>query len=319
MENRNLEIYTFTLKDASQPDLNIRFDDVQGTDLFEEFRNNFIPFVDNLPPDRIRGKTCKIPKRISNDPVFSFSAIQRMVAGKINIGEDNEKEQDVVAANEDKDFLYTKEIGQSVERPFFYMIILPENQLTGFIILEREGRYGIKQVFCKILQFFVSDNLFGLHLDIRKFIAEDFVRTILEEGDYNQIILTRKNMPDDMSEAYLGQYEDSGDFDVQISIIPRNGMNIPLLTRNKILRQLDTHTSFFESRPFEQIGFDENSNLKVVTTYNGNTRTINLEDTMKIRPYYRIMTPIDAKGFSDFESIKNEAISTLQSFNLQII
>lgn len=318
MENRNLEIYTFILKDSNQTGIDIGFKDIQGKDFFEELKKKFIQYVDNLPPDKIKGKTCKIPKK-NILPVFSFSNNQRMIAGKINIGEDNEKEQDVVATNRDKDFLYTKKKGESVERPYFYMIVLPENQLSGFLVLEREGRHGIKQVFCKILESFVEDNLFGLYLEIKKFIAEDFVRTVLEKGVLNQIILTRKNMPDDKSEAYFGQYEDSGEFDVQLSIVPKKGMNVPRFTRDKILRQLNTHTSFFESKPFKEIGFDENSNLKVVSTYNGNTRTINLEDTMKIRPYYKIFTPIDTKGFSDFESIKTEAISTLVSFNLQII
>ena len=319
MEKRTLEIHTFELKDSKNPKIHISLSNIQGKDIFEELKGSFIPFVDQLPPSRMQGKTCKIPKNDTSQPVFSFSKPNRYICGKINIGEDNDKQQSVVDNTKDKNELYVKHKGESIERPFFYLLVLPENQTTGFLVLEREGRNAMKGVFCDIVKRFVTENLFGLTVDFKAFVEDAFIRNILEHGELNQIILSRKDLPEGACESYFGSYKEKGKYNVQLSIVPQGETKISNRERNKILKQLNTHTSFFENKELHDLGFDENASLKVVTTYNGSTRTIDLRETFKVRPYYRVYVLIDATGFSDFKSITNKAVELLKSFSLEIL
>ncbi|MBC8757311.1 hypothetical protein H2O64_21760 [Kordia sp. YSTF-M3] len=320
MEKRKLEIHTFYLHENRKPSQIIDYSDVYGRDLFDVFKTDFLPFVDGLAPSQVNGKTTKIEvNNESKKSLFKTKSSLRYVSGKIKIGEDQNKEQDVVTADKNKDRLFTIEKGQSVERPFFFFISLPEKSNKGFIVLEREGRHAMKGDFSKIFRKFINDKFSELDVKINGFVESELIKEFLINGDYERIILSRKYLPADKSERYLGTYHDGGAYQIQLNIIPQAKTVIPILTKKKIVRHLEHYDGFFEDEDLKNLGFDENANIKVVTTYNGNKRTIDLEDTLKTRPYYLIDVKIDAKGFSDYKSINKETITLLKSFNLGII
>jgi hypothetical protein len=322
MDNRRFEVYTFIAHPKRKPTENISLEDVYGNDLYEKLKNEFADFVDTFPPDKIEKKTTKIEKILVDEKIksiFKSKDLLRYISGKIKIGDDDGKEQDVVENNKDKTLLYTKKKGQSVERPYYFMIITPLKMKYGFIILEREGKHSAKRIFEILLKKFVSEKLSDLNLKLSNFVESEIIKEFLEKGEYNKIILSQKIVSNDKSEQYLGTYLDGSKYKVELSITPVDGTKIPIFTRNRILKNLNSNNGFFEGKEFKDIGFDEDSNLKVISTYNGNTRTIDLEDTFKIRPYYNIEVENDTKGFSDFNSINEEAMKLLKSFNLNII
>lgn len=322
MENRKLEVYTFIAHPNRKPTENLILEDVFGNDLYTKLKNGFPNFVDTFPPLLIDGRTAKIEKTISENGVksiFQFNDSLRYIAGKIMIGDDDGKEQDVVESNKEKTVLYTKRKGQSVERPYYFMVIVPLGLKYGFIVLEREGKHSSKGVFDKLFKKFIHENLAGLNCKISNFVESEIIKQYLEFGDYNSITLSQKIVSSDKAEQYLGTYIDGAKYKVELRIIPLEKSIIPFNTKKKILENLEKNEGFFEGTEFKNIGFDDNANVKVVATIDGNTRTIDLEDTFKIRPYYIIEVSNNNKGFSEFKDINKEAKKLIRSFGLNIL
>ncbi|ABQ05715.1 hypothetical protein [Flavobacterium johnsoniae] len=322
MENRKLEIYTFIAHPNRKPTENVVLEDVFGNDLYLKLKNGFPNFVDTFPPLQIDDKTAKIEKIKNGNEVksiFKFNDSLRYIAGKIMIGDDDGKEQDVVESNKEKTVLYTKKKGQSVERPYYFMIIVPLGLKYGFIVLEREGKHSAKGVFDKLFRKFVYENLSGLNCKISNFVESEIIKEYLEFGQYNSITLSQKIISSDKAEQYLGTYIDGSKYKVELRIIPLENSVIPFNTKKKILKNLENNEGFFEGTEFRNIGFDDDANVKVVATKDGNTRTIDLEDTFKVRPYYVINVANNNKGFSDFKNINKEAKKLIRGFDLNIL
>lgn len=322
MENRKLEVYTFIAHPNRKPQENIALEDVYGNDLYEKLKNKFADFVDTFPPKKIDSKTTKIEKTTIDGitkSIFKSNNSLRYISGKINIGDDDGKEQDVVKNDKDKSVLYTKKIGQSVERPYFFMIIVPLGLKYGYLILEREGNHSAKFVFSKLLKNFIFDNLSELNIKISNFVESEVIKEFLEEGTYDSIILSHKFSSSDKSEQYLGSYLHGSKYKVELRIVPLEKSLFPKNAKKKILKSLETNNGFFDGSDFKSIGFDEDANVKVVATKDGNTRTIDLSDTYNVRPYYNIDVPSNSKGFSEFKEINKEAKRIIRSFDLNII
>lgn len=322
MENRKLEVYTFIAHPNRKPDESVTLEDVFGNDLYVKLKNDFANFVDTFPPLMMDGKTSKIEKievegQIKS--IFKHNDSSRYINGKIMIGDDDGKEQDVVQNNRDKTVLYTKRKGESVERPYYFMIIIPLALKYGFIILEREGKHSAKSVFDKLLKKFIQDKLSGLNSKINNFVESEIIKEYLQNGDYNSITLSQKIVSSDRAEQYLGTYIDGSKYKIELKITPLENSLIPINTKNKILKNLEKNNGFFEGEEFKSIGFDDDANVKVVATKDGNTRTIDLEDTLKIRPYYTINVADNSKGFSEFKDINKEAKKLIKGFGLNIL
>lgn len=321
MEKRKLEVYTFIAHPNRKPNEKILLEDVYGNDLYDKLKNKFANFVDTFPPQQMDSKTSKIEKKeIENqiNSIFKSNDSLRYISGKIMIGDDDGKEQDVVENNKDKTVLYTKKKGQSVERPYFFMVIIPLGLKYGYIILEREGKHSAKSVFERLFKKFIHENLSGLNTKITNFVESEIIKEYLENGQYNSIILSQKIVSSDKAEQYLGTYIDGSKYKVEMRIVPLENSAIPIGTKQKILKNLENNEGFFESNDFKKIGFDDNTNVKVIATKDGNTRTIDLDDTFKIRPYYNIEVPDNSKGFSEFKEINKEAKKLIRSFGLNI-
>nr|WP_294779113.1 hypothetical protein [uncultured Flavobacterium sp.] len=322
MENRKLEVYTFIAHPNRKPDESQILEDVYGNDLYVKLKNEFANFVDTFPPMLIDGKTSKIEKvEIEGETksIFKHNDTSRYINGKIMIGDDDGKEQDVVQNNRDKTVMYTKRKGQSVERPYYFMIIIPLGLKYGFIVLEREGKHSAKGVFEKLLKNFIHGKLSGLNCKVSNFVESEIITEYLQNGDYNSITLSQKIVSSDRAEQYLGTYIDGSKYKIELKIIPLENSLIPVNTKKKILKSLEENNSFFEGNEFKRIGFDDNANVKVVATKDGNTRTIDLEDTFKIRPYYIINVADNSKGFSEFKDINKEAKKLIKGFGLNIL
>jgi hypothetical protein len=322
MENRKLEVYTFIAHPNRKPTENLILEDVFGNDLYVKLKNKFPNFVDTFPPIQIDDKTAKIEK-VKNGrevkSIFKFNDSLRYVAGKIMIGDDDGKEQDVVESNKEKTVLYTKKKGQSVERPYYFIVIVPLGLKYGFIVLEREGKHSAKGVFDKLFRKFIHENLSGLNCKISNFVESEIIKQYLEFGQYNSITLSQKIVSSDKAEQYLGTYIDGSKYRVELRIIPLENSVIPFNIKKRILKNLENNEGFFEGNEFKNIGFDDDANVKVVATKDGNTRTIDLEDTFKVRPYYIINVSNNNKGFSEFKDINKEAKKLIKGFDLNIL
>ncbi len=317
MEKRNLEVYNFSLYSGDDLKTKVDFGNVFGKDLFELLKKDIITFFDSLGPEQLNKKTINIDS-VDDKSVLKTNSTLRLITGKIKIGDDDGKEQDFTKAGK-KEVVYVKKKGVYARRPFFFMIIIPKNKKVGFIVLEKEGVHSCKTIFFKALQIFVKQKMSSLLLREEKFIEDEIIENYIINGKYDKITLTRNRLPKDLCDKYLGDYEADGEYQIELNIISKKGSDFGREVKKKILNNLKNYKGYFSSNEFKSIGFDEKSDIKIVSTFEKNKKTIDLSDTMKIRPYYQIDVKLDSTGFSDFEDITNKSIELVKSFELGII
>lgn len=318
MENRNLEVYHFSLYSIDDLKTKVDYSNIYGKDIYEILKADLIQFLDDLGPDQVFGKTINIDN-VEGKSVLKSNNTLRIISGKIKVGDDDGKEQDFTNGIKKKVVIYTKKKGTYARRPFYFMIIAPKNKKAGFIILEKEGVHSCKKIFVKALQIFVKQKMSSLLLREEKFIEDNIIKNYISNGNYDKISLTRSKLPKDLCDLYLGDYEEDGEYQIELNILTKKGADFTKVTKDKILKNLETYKGFFTSNEFKKIGFDENAKLKIVSELDGNKKTIDLGDTMQIRPYYQVDVNIDDTGFSDFEHINKKAIELVKSFDLDII
>lgn len=315
---RSLEVYNFSLYDRNDLETRVDYTNIYGNDLFDVLKNNMPQFFENISPDKLSQKTIKINNE-EEKPVFKTNSNLRVITGKIKIGDDDGKEIEHTKGAKKQTVVYIKHKGVYVHRPFFFMIIIPKNKKSGFILLEKEGYYSCKKIFCKALAMLIKSKMSGLVFKDENYVEDEIVKNFIEKGEYSRINITRKNIPRDLCDKYLGGYEEAGEYELELIIKTKGGTDFKDVTKQKILQNMEKYDGFFNSKEFEDIGFDDSTTLKVVSTFDGTTKTIDLSDTLKIRPYYTIDVELDNKGFADFNSIKNEAIGLVKGFNLGLL
>lgn len=315
---RSLEVYNFSLFDKN--DMNTRMDycNINNNDLYDVLKNNIPQYFENIGPEKLSKKTIKIDNDGANI-IFKSNSKLRIITGKIKIGDDDGKEIEHTKGAKKQTVVYIKEKGVYAHRPFFFMIIIPKNKRTGFIVLEKEGYYSCKKIFCQALSILIKEKLSGLLFRDENYVEDEIIKNFIEKGEYNSINISRKNLPRDLCDKYFGGYEEGGEYELELVLRTKKGTDFKDVTKQKILNNMENYDGFFNTKEFEDIGFDDSTSLKVVSTFDGTTKTIDLNDSMKIRPYYTISVELDNKGFADFESIRNEAIGLVKGFNLGLL
>jgi hypothetical protein len=315
---RSLEVYNFSLFDKNDLATKIDYSNVFNNDLFDVFKNNIVQYFENIGPEKLSKKTIKVDSDGTN-PIFKSNSSLRIITGKIKIGDDDGKEIEHTKGAKKQTVVYVKEKGVYAHRPFFFMIIIPKNKKIGFIILEKEGAFSCKKVFCQAISILVKEKMSGLLFRYENYVEDEIVKNFIEKGKYNSINISRKNLPRDLCDKYLGGYEENGEYELELTIKAKKGADFTEVTKKKILTSMEKYDGFFNTKEFNDIGFDDTTTLKVNSTYDGTTKTIDLSETLRIRPYYTIDVSLDSKGFADFDSIRNEAIGLLKGFNLNLI
>ena len=167
----------------------------------------------------------------------------------------------------------------------------------------------------KALQIFVKQKMSSLLFREEKFIEDEIIENYIINGHYDKISLKRSKLPKDLCDKYLGDYEEDGEYEIELNIISKKGADFGKNVKKRILDNMNNYEGFFSSDDFKDIGFDKNSDIKIVSRIENNKKTIDLSDTMKIRPYYQVYVKNDATGFSDFDDISKEAIELVKSFD----
>ena len=317
METRNIEIHTFSLFDSKTKE-RVKLNDINGVDLLDVIFEGFVKFIDSFPVDEHNKRVVNFYKE--NDRVlFRKSNNKRLITGKIETGRYG-KEENVKDVNHKENGVAFKIYkNHAVQKPFFFMISVPENKDKGFILLEREGQYGIKEIFVRLFKLYLKsfDDYYWVRFE--NFIDKEVVNNYINNGEYNSISVTRNSLPAEVSDRYgLGKF-DTDDFTIELKIKAKSNKKISGTAKQRIKKIFENKLDgFFVAKEFDSLGFDESSKIKVNSTYRNSPRTIDLGDTMKFRPYYEINVEINDKGHSEFGSIQTEAIELLNEFNLDI-
>lgn len=320
MEERKIEIHEFYVSPIKDDKRKENLSNINGKDLFEITQKHFAQYVDNLPSDISQKRVTRMAKE-GNPPetIIVYEKGNRIISGKILTGLYGKEEDVVDSSSATKDTVYTITKTQAIQKPFFFMIIIPNKMNKGFLLLERDGVMGIKIAFTRIYRRFFNSYFVDYKMIFGKFIDIGIVERFLKFGEYNNITLTRNILPADVADRYeLGKFE-TDDFGIELKIKPKGNKKFLGNTRKKVLRMLEEGTSgFFTYEGFEDIGFGKGANIKVESKYNNSTRVIDLSDTMRFKPYYVVAVSLDSKGHSDFRSIKKKAIELIEGFKLEL-
>ena len=320
MEERKLEVLRFYITSKENKQEKLPLCDIEGIDLLDNIFTNLIPFIDDLPPDERNKRVVQLGKDPKGASIFHKKDSIRSISGIIETGKYG-KEENVVDINKKKDEtpVFRMMKNHALQKPFFFLICVSSKKNEGLIFLEREGQFGIKQIFTLILSKYITLNFPEHTFHFSNFIDQEFVKKFINDGVYNKIRLVRNSLPGDIAEKYGLETFETDDFVLELSIRSKGKRRIGGNARKRIQEIFENNPDgFFTSEDFRKIGFDDEASIHVNSTYKNSSRTINLSDTLKFRPYYDIKVEITSTGHSDFRSIEGECVQLLNDFNLDL-
>ena len=325
MAETTLEVYTFHLHKTREKNNRFDFKNVLGQNIYEEFKTNFIAFIDKLEfkdimPDSqnntIERRAIFIPagdNKYSN--YFEVDEKRNAIYGIVKSGLYG-KPADVFDITSQEVVLKGNKM-HAPTRPFFFLICFSPKKKEGFLMLERIGNEGIGGIFKIIFSSFLASSDLNITLKMSKFIDDKVIEKFIKNGEYSKIILSRKSISPHAAKRYnISEYL-SKDFKLELSITSRKkGVFGSTGAKKDAIKYFENNPNgFFTQEVFNELGFDESTDVKVVSTYGGKKRIIDLRDTFKAKPYYIVDVSLNSDGYSDFYSIKEEAIDFLDGLN----
>lgn len=300
-----IEVYTFKVRERGQTEKYDLLNNVVGED-FMVFINRFISQFDK---NLLINKKLKKSFQIIEGSV-KISKNKRMIAGIIESGEYGDETKIVTQKGKHK---FTKESQDLAIRPFYFLINVPVDGGIGYILLQRTGVHGINNLFQNSLREFFELNYKEHKIDIAQFLSKELVQQFISKGGIQEVILTRYNLPKDVTSKLkltsISQHVKG--IQIRIMASAKNFLGL----HKEVNRFLDDPNAyFFDALPFKEMGFDNNYDVAVKVKNGNKTRVIDLSDSGQIRPYYDIDKDVkkDPKtGHAIFESIDSIAVELL--------
>lgn len=305
-----LEVYTIRIRESRETDKFLRIDSFfDGVDFLQFFQDYISSFDHQLEINDTQKRSLKL-----DSSKLSFSTEKRIISGIIESG-DYGYESTIYHTGTGEE-RYKRQVEDTEIKPFYFLLYLPKKENKGFVIIQRFGIYGIHGIFRNHLTNFFKSKYSNLQLDFNPFVSQQLARKFIENGGIKEFTLIRHNLPADIADrlGMIGHEEDI--MSIELKIKARRNKFLPL---NKRVEKFvnNPNASIFEIREFENLGFDGNHKSKINVRLGNSNRTIDLSDTMQLRPYYDIDAKVrkDASGhpeFNSIDSIAKEFISDLQ-------
>lgn len=292
-----LEVYTLKIREKFKKEKNyLPLENFMGANDFLSFFQEYIKSFDQqLELNEDQKKSLKL-----DSDSLSFSSSKRTISGIIESGDYGFSGTGFNINTGEKSYDRTPD--DTEIKPFYFLIFIPKGKGVGFILLQRLGIYGIHGIFKRHLNNFFESRFSNLKLDVEQFVSKELARTFVKRGSIKDITLVRYDLPADLAAkiGMKGYQKEIKSLELKIKAKSKLALN------DKAAKFMDNpNSSFFEVQELEDIGFDEDSRVKIRSKYNGNVRTIDLSETGKIRPYYDIDKEVekDNDGHPIFESI----------------
>lgn len=257
----NLNIYKFELLNKAKEQQVLSFyneeDDLLETmnDFCEYIHKNVRDYIDTQGKYRTftlsnRQKKDSDTRNISGYFDSSYTGEK----GKIKDRKTNQLKFNI----EEKD-LFSKE--------FFYLIHIPKNSKSGFLIVEKKENHGVKSIFENAFNNFMrTKGVSNYVLDLRQAPPRYFIQNYLEFGKLKEFKLVE-------NDALLGREERVFKLNNDMT----EGQNV----KNILLELFDKFSSSNEKIPFLNKGeYDE---ITFVLGINGSTKTFYVKNHEKIR------------------------------------
>lgn len=318
MEERKLEALQFSFAHKDEKGKKIVMSTINGIDLLDYFFTDFVKFIDDFEPPEKTKRIVQFGRKENQTTSFNKKSDKRSITGIIETGIYG-KEENVIDISKKDVTVFTIHKNHSVQKPFFFLICIPQIKSDGFVLLERDGQFGIKSIFTHLFKKFVEIAFKDYVVTFTNYIDDKIIEKFITDGGYNTIKLTRNSLPVDVAERYGLESFQTDDFVVELTIKAKGKRRILGLARKNVIDIFKSSPNgFFSSEEFCKMGFDDKATIKVKSTYKDSSRTIDLSDTMKFAPYYKIEVDLNDSGHSNFNSIESEAIKLLDQFNLDL-
>lgn len=295
-----LEVYTLKVREKGKKKNFLPPENFFGQNDFLNFFQEYVKSFDQqLELNEAKKKSLKL-----DSETLSFSAFERTISGVIESGDYGYTSTGINIRTGKKS--YDRTVEDTEIRPFYFLMYLPKGKGMGFVILQRIGVYGINSVFKRHLYNFFESRFANLKLDLDQFVSKELARAFVERGNIKEVTLVKNNLPADIAEKIdmKGYSREIKSLELKIKAKSRLDIN------DKAAKFMnDPNAAFFEVEALKNLGFDGEHKITVRSSFNGNTRTIDLTETGQIRPYYDVDSDINksADGHPVFESIDSVA------------
>ncbi len=309
VESRNIEIHKFSIAPLRQVKNTINLSD-NNFNLYNKIISEFKAFIYKIPKNENGNRVISINKNKDSKKESWFeNNTHQIISGKISTGEYGKTGTVTEYQKGERVPIFDIETNHAVERPFYFMILIPKNKKYGFIFLERDGQFGIKGIFTNTLAKFIAEKLQNHKLHTSPLVNEEIVKKYITNGELKSIILTRNSLPINLEDSIGISKLNHQEFEIKIEITAKGSNKFPIKFKNKALKILEGSTGgFFTHSAFNDLGLVGSCKTKIKSKYQDKKRNIDLSDTMKFKPYYEIMVKIDSDGHSNFNSIDKKVI-----------
>ncbi len=296
-----LELYTIGTREKRVQEFIPLEDLAEGRDLLSVF----LEFVGTLDKRMLDDEEQKKSLQVAH---LRSTTKTGMISGVFESGEYG-LESRIVNRKTRKE-TYKKTVDDVDIKPFYFLLYVPKNSGKGLLVLQRTGGYGVNTVVRKHLNKYFIEQFADLKMEVNQYLSKDLADTFIGKGDIQEISLKKYELPRDLVDK-LGLTNSAADIlSVELRIVAKHQHKLSL--NDKVKRFVKTpNTNFFDIPEVRKLGFDGAPDQKTsIKARHGNkTRTIDLGDTMQIRPYYDIDSEVDkdAGGHPVFASIDKVA------------
>jgi hypothetical protein len=279
--------------------------DVNGSDLFDVT----YAFLKSLGAHPFRDDSGKKLVRLDADQVASSD---RSIRGRMETG-DYGYESEIVDAKRGLT-AYRRKTTDAELLPFYFLLWLPSGQDSGIVLLQRFGLLGIRRVFKDYLEQYVRDNCGPFTLELNPLVPEDLIDELVEKGEILRVTYRTKKLPKDIADVFdARRFPDAKGY-AEFAIVAKKGYHL-LMGRyiKRLIRRPDRVGRLLEISEFED------AQVRVKFRMNGEVRTIDLSDLMKLRSYYDVSdrVVIGWDGHPTPQSIEQTALSLLADLKAQ--
>lgn len=169
-----------------------------------EFENKFEDFLKYRENNHyLNNKKPKLKKtlKINNTNINIIKGISATIFyGEILTGLSGEKGE--VIDDKSGDPLYTMDENHAKLSPIFFYLKIPKNRNFAYLVLERKGNYGIKELFGESINDYLNKIDKNTKLAINNFLVAKVFEKIISMGVVKEMEFIRHELPNELSELY---------------------------------------------------------------------------------------------------------------------
>lgn len=283
-----LEAYYFQIKDQVSTQKKKKkaspyyhLGDVEGKDFLDMFKIFLVNHTKSHGRDKALKKSFSI---LSSGSKKDINFRKRYISGVIESGEYGVGSN---IKNITGKTVHPKNSSESIDMPFYFLLFAPKGKRKAILLIQRTGVHGAYKVFERNLKKFIISRYKGLELETKTLLSTEVAKKILGGGVAKKVVLTRHVAKGDVFNSLGDGYSNDKLTDEGAE------MQLVLTSRGKGMLNLKSNLDKFldgkgiSSFGIEDLGFTgSNFTTSVKVLHNSKYRTLDLSDSLKIKPYY---------------------------------